>query len=437
LEYIDSVQIDSITLILNKIRLKVRKVNREARARIDDQLETPRIVFDVSLTDKKWKPDYWPDGFDWPPRSSWEFTDSDIYGTEKQILESRLLLTRSDALHRVDKQLRLRDEVLSHERWKALLSHYYGREAIDDMNGVSAESDKRIVELKRLMRYVNLKCKFISTHRLRRGAESGREQLSVVLHSRHMADRIRLTYHQFSRVGDARSQTFPRRVLSAAGVDYSTLPMYSELSRLEESRAELIRLGILPGQIDESRPNESVKKPKKDKARTETFQEVFLRTYIDDEKAKIEEYEKLRRKTATFLDFINNHLHRKKISISFDGSRAGTKTEQTDLGAFLVFDDYGRQIPLDRLSSGEQHLITWSYELIFESEGYDFVLIDEPELSMHVEWQIDFVDAIEKISSEDDFRFIIATHSPAIVNSRWEITARLEDETDQTEKTTD
>ena len=43
------------------------------------------------------------------------------------------------------------------------------------------------------------------------------------------------------------------------------------------------------------------------------------------------------------------------------------------------------------------------------------VMIDEPELSLHVSWQDSFVDDLKEIISIAQFDVILATHSPYII----------------------
>ena len=73
------------------------------------------------------------------------------------------------------------------------------------------------------------------------------------------------------------------------------------------------------------------------------------------------------------------------------------------------------------------------YWKILESMRRDvienIVLIDEPELSLHVSWQIDFVDNLKDILVEQKVgdltdgafptRIIIATHSPSILTNQF------------------
>ena len=48
-----------------------------------------------------------------------------------------------------------------------------------------------------------------------------------------------------------------------------------------------------------------------------------------------------------------------------------------------------------------------------EVERANVFIIDEPELSLHVEWQEKFVDAV--IEASESTQFILATHSPSII----------------------
>ena len=94
---------------------------------------------------------------------------------------------------------------------------------------------------------------------------------------------------------------------------------------------------------------------------------------------------------------------------------------------FEVCDEYGEVIPLGELSSGEQHLIVLIYTLLFhnEPEEHELVLIDEPELSLHIVWQKRFISDLERIMKLLNFDSMIATHSPAIISGRWDLEVGL------------
>ena len=68
---------------------------------------------------------------------------------------------------------------------------------------------------------------------------------------------------------------------------------------------------------------------------------------------------------------------------------------------------------LTNLSSGEkQLLIILSQSLLQESNAHIYIA-DEPELSLHVEWQEKLVSSLQKLNPNS--QIIFAMHSPDIV----------------------
>lgn len=100
---------------------------------------------------------------------------------------------------------------------------------------------------------------------------------------------------------------------------------------------------------------------------------------------------------------------------------SGKKVAFNNIGElqFTLENDENRE---DRkiytLSSGEIQLIVILTQLYFnpEVEKANVFIIDEPELSLHVQWQEMFVEGITEASRET--QFILATHSPTIILNR-------------------
>jgi predicted ATP-binding protein involved in virulence len=67
-----------------------------------------------------------------------------------------------------------------------------------------------------------------------------------------------------------------------------------------------------------------------------------------------------------------------------------------------------------------------TYDLLFNVKPNSLVLIDEPEISLHVTWQKEFLNDIVRIAAINSSRFIVATHSPQIINKFWSQTVGLE-----------
>ena len=76
-------------------------------------------------------------------------------------------------------------------------------------------------------------------------------------------------------------------------------------------------------------------------------------------------------------------------------------------------------LPLETLSSGEQHEIIMLFRSIFGVKKKTILLIDEPENSLHVVWQNEFLEDIQELAHTLELQVIIATHSPFIVGERW------------------
>jgi predicted ATPase len=72
------------------------------------------------------------------------------------------------------------------------------------------------------------------------------------------------------------------------------------------------------------------------------------------------------------------------------------------------------QIGIEKLSSGERHLFVFPAEALLssEGEGHTIIISDEPELSLHVEWQQEIIENIMELNN--NCQIIVATHSPEI-----------------------
>lgn len=86
---------------------------------------------------------------------------------------------------------------------------------------------------------------------------------------------------------------------------------------------------------------------------------------------------------------------------------------------FKADDELQSILTLDQLSSGEKQMVIQVYELLFRAQSGTLVMIDEPELSLHMMWQMNYLKNLSEISQLRGFQCIVATHSPQIFNSLW------------------
>lgn len=122
------------------------------------------------------------------------------------------------------------------------------------------------------------------------------------------------------------------------------------------------------------------------------------------------------RRIVDNLDNVERQIERAMIpidsfieTISSLFSRGKTLTLSSNELQVALAD--GRNLSIAGLSSGEKHLI--KILLATMTAGPNAVLIDEPELSMHIDWQRVFVRTI--LSLNPDSQLILATHSPELM----------------------
>ncbi len=139
-----------------------------------------------------------------------------------------------------------------------------------------------------------------------------------------------------------------------------------------------------------------------------------LSVYLKDFELKLGVFDALLEKLELFTNILNERRFTfKSINVSrYKG--------------FFFKTSKGKDLELNQLSSGEQHEVVLLYELIFNVKPNILVLIDEPEISLHITWQKEFLNDLLKIIKIQNIQVLIATHSPSIINDRWDLVYNLE-----------
>ncbi len=128
-----------------------------------------------------------------------------------------------------------------------------------------------------------------------------------------------------------------------------------------------------------------------------------FKVYFDTFFEKYAVYDAFLEKLDLFVGIVNNRLLFKKLEIS------------REKGFAIIDETTGDPLALEQLSSGEKQVIVMYYDLIFNDNENLLLLIDEPEISMHIVWQRQFMDDLIKIAKHGNFRAIVATHSPQLI----------------------
>lgn len=83
----------------------------------------------------------------------------------------------------------------------------------------------------------------------------------------------------------------------------------------------------------------------------------------------------------------------------------------------IQLEQYGEVLSPYKLSSGEKQMLVILLTVLVE-DGQPFVLfMDEPEISLHVEWQQKLISLIRLLNP--NVQIILTTHSPAVIMNGW------------------
>lgn len=83
----------------------------------------------------------------------------------------------------------------------------------------------------------------------------------------------------------------------------------------------------------------------------------------------------------------------------------------------LVFDNQGEKIQLYSLSSGEKQLLIILLRVFLMDNQPYILLMDEPEISLHIEWQYRLIEEIRALNP--NCQIITSTHSPSLFGDGW------------------
>lgn len=77
---------------------------------------------------------------------------------------------------------------------------------------------------------------------------------------------------------------------------------------------------------------------------------------------------------------------------------------------FVAVD--GRELPVSDLSSGERHILTFLTLVLFQGRQRNFLIIDEPEISLNIKWQRELMGLLNNLAPNT--QIIVASHSPVL-----------------------
>jgi len=224
-------------------------------------------------------------------------------------------------------------------------------------------------------------------------------------YSDDVVQRIRNVLADYARHSQDSDRTFPERLVRFVRDGHTQLPereILSRMTELEKKRHRLISLSLLDqeGGLQDLTEEDVRRAPE------------ALTIYVGDIEEKLKVFDDMARRIGALVDIVNARFEYKHLTITRERG-------------FRIFSRLNQIVELQNLSSGEQHELIVLYELLFRGPTGGLVLVDEPEISLHVAWQSRFLADLISILAPTDSYAIVATHSPVIIGTRSDLTVEL------------
>lgn len=296
-------------------------------------------------------------------------------------------------------------EVVS--RWGELGDHDVSKDVAGWKNLVGSHLPQTLlIQAQRLIRVGRASARTY----LRQESTAIRDTVSA--YSADLKSRIDQTLAEYGREAQRRDQTYPQRLLQQASAPSGEGLMAQEdiidsLHTLKRQQAGYQALGILDEQTQNMALND-------DQLLTDVYR-AAMSVYVRDTQAKLRIVDNLAQRVRLLLDLMGEKFSNKALKID---------PQTHDL---VVESTHGKaqRLSVNALSSGEQHQLVLAYDLLFRTQPNTLVLLDEPELSLHVDWQERFLKDLKAVIDLVGFDALLATHSPYIINGHNELTVGL------------
>ncbi|WP_040599999.1 AAA family ATPase [Patulibacter medicamentivorans] len=221
--------------------------------------------------------------------------------------------------------------------------------------------------------------------------------MTVVRYSADMKSRISDALARNSTTTQRLDRSFPRRVMTAQDPEVTDEQIRDRYREQGALRDRLTAVSLIDAaEADLPLPDREL----------EAWERRFLWIYLEDTDEKLATFVPLLQRLQLFSEIVNARFLFKDLRID------------RERGFHFVTDDL-KEIGPASLSSGEQHELVLAYDLLFNVSSGSLVLIDEPEISLHVSWQQEFLNDLTRVSELQSLRFMIATHSPQVIHKWW------------------
>lgn len=236
-----------------------------------------------------------------------------------------------------------------------------------------------------------------------RGREQGQEERIDPMQSCNF-DLISLMdscKKEYQKLTEKVKNSLPEKFLKMSGPLISPAESKAEWNKYKNRLNELSQYGLIDaGNVSDFVNNLS----ESEYSDVDNGKGAFLSLYVTEYKKTLEPFVDLYQKMKTFREIINER-------------NFGTKKHIEYTNSGIEYYNGKQKIRLESLSSGERNDFIMFFDMIFRTGEGSIILIDEPEISLHINWQEKYIDNIEKALADKKCQVIISTHSPDIISS--------------------
>jgi energy-coupling factor transporter ATP-binding protein EcfA2 len=217
---------------------------------------------------------------------------------------------------------------------------------------------------------------------------------------------------------EANSQTVYGEIIGRLGITTASVApdekqrtnLQTRLQKLTERVAPFANLGLSPVIETDSIQKELQKAP----LERLPLIENILTPYIDGIELRLTALQAVQETLYSYVSNLNHFLVDKNVRFDV----------YAGLQVFSNGADGGRISP-DHLSSGEKQLVLLLSNVVAARSQSTVFIIDEPELSLNVEWQRMLVSALLDCIKGSNVQFLMATHSMELISQHSEHVVQL------------
>lgn len=280
---------------------------------------------------------------------------------------------------------------------------------IDDRHFRKIERLAELRETRKIPRAVFIDTKRLDTLSERSATNDSRQirnetPVRIQEYMSRLEKEVSIARRQYLTASQRADMSLPKRLLEAAGARIYEADIRSRYDIVSKLQEELSANAL-------SVREEKLPLPRKKMNPTE---KRFLDVFIGDWEKRIQSLLPLHEKISALRAIIDRKLE-----------PSGKQTSMSPKGELVIRSLGERRVDATKLSSGEQHLVAVFTQLMFNTGTTSVAFIDEPEISWHASWQHDFLQDVTVVSEIRRMSIIVATHSTAIINGKWNLTEEL------------